>query len=280
MEQTAYKVRRYEARPVTEKRGPGKFRVFTGGGELDEKARGALLKQARPVVFVEGDSRPDLTYLNLLKDDTVVVVLSPPVASEAKAEPATPGTAAPSGAKIMGLIDRLVSPNSPPRIDGPDTEYPKGFDKAAQGRVYDAFHKLSEVGLQAFPYLHARLSDSRYCITMDTGPADENFSVGRVCHLVMDGHLQPWQDPRPGPGRPNYFSHHELESSKAFQSWWGTHKNRSMREIQIEVVEWIIAQEKQKPGVYLGEDVKILKRVLAELQKSDKPFPPTFPFVK
>ena len=53
-----------------------------------------------------------------------------------------------------------------------------------------------------------------------------------------------------------------------------------MREIQIEVVEWVISQEKQKPDVYPSEEIQTLNVVLAKMRKSDKPFPPHFPFVR
>lgn len=192
----------------------------------------------------------------------------------------------PSEAEIVAIVDQLVSPNSPPLVDGAYAKYPKDFDKAAQRRVSDAFNKLTKIGLPAFPYLHARLGDKHYCCTMDAGPSDENFSVGYVCLIIIDGHLQPYDcyagfansDRRTR--RPIYFTSHELERPKAFASWWKTHKDKTMREIQIEVLQWTIAQEKQKPDDYSDEELKELNTVLTKLRNSDKPLPPYFPFAK
>jgi hypothetical protein len=207
---------------------------------------------------------------------------------------AVPAEATPSRAEIVSLIDQLVSPNSQPKQDGPEVMYPQGFDKAAQARVHTAFHKLTAIGLPAFPYLQARLGDERYCFTMDAGPADANFSVGTVCRLIIGGHLQPYSsftrgakdkdgraaDPRTRPRRPSYFEHYKLDSAKAFQHWWKGHKDKSLREIQIEVLEWTIEREKQKPKDYSSEELRFLKAMLAKLRKSDKAMPPQFPFAK
>jgi hypothetical protein len=194
----------------------------------------------------------------------------------------------PSEAEIVALIDQLVSPNSPPDIHPPEAKYPKGFDRVAQRRVSVAFVELGKLGLSAFPFLHARLGDKRYCFTRDAGPSDENFSVGHVCRLIIDGHLQPYDhytkganaDPRTRPRRPYYFSRHDLEGSKAFASWWKTHKDKPMREIQIEVLEWTIAQEKQKPEDYSAEELQNLNTLLTTLRNSQNPLPPHFPFAK
>jgi hypothetical protein len=202
--------------------------------------------------------------------------------------------AAPSRAEIVSLIDQLVSPNTQPKADGPDAIYPNGFDKAAQGRVHKAFRKLTEIGLPAFPYLQARLGDKRYCFTMDAGPADANFSVGHVCELIIDGHLQPCgyftrgvkdkngqeRDPRTRSRRPSYFEHFKLDKSKTFESWWNFHKSKSMRDIQIEVLEWIVVREKRNPEDYSENEIAYLKTMLAKLRKSDLAIPPYFPFSK
>jgi hypothetical protein len=200
--------------------------------------------------------------------------------------------AAPSRSEIVSLIDQLVSPNSQPKIDAPDAIYPNGFDKAAQGRVNDAFNKLTEIGLPAFPYLQARFGDERYCFTRDAGPAEENYSVGYVCKLIIDRQLQPCgyftrgakdktgreEDPRTHSRRPSYFEHFELDKSRTFESWWNVHKNKSMRDIQIEVLEWIVTREKRKPKDYSENEIACLKTMLAKLRKSDQAFPPYFPF--
>jgi hypothetical protein len=200
--------------------------------------------------------------------------------------------AEPSKAKIVALIDQLVSPNHPPDDSAGLATYPRGFDNAAQSRIYRAFERLAGIGLPAFPYLRTRLDDKRYCMTMDTGPGDYNFSVGRICRLIMDGRLQPYgwytvdangrvlEDTKSRPRRPRYSDHHRLDRPKEFENWWVAHKQKSLRDVQIEALEWTIAWERKNSKDYFPKEVEKLKAVLADLRKADKPLPPYIPFTK
>ena len=87
-------------------------------------------------------------------------------------------------------------------------------------------------------------------------------------------------DPRTRPARPSYCEHYELDQTKTFESCWKTHKDKSMREIQIESLEWTITKEKQKPKDYSDREIQNLNEVLEKLKKSNEVFPPRFPFVR
>ena len=91
-ETTAYKVRIHQTKAATESRPAGHYRVFRNGTELDEKTRNELLKQPRRVVFLEsrqsGANSPNEFYLDLLANDTLVVLLDILKTPEVKAEPA------------------------------------------------------------------------------------------------------------------------------------------------------------------------------------------------
>jgi hypothetical protein len=78
-ETTIHKVRQHQVTPAVETRDAGHYRVFRKGAVLDEKTRVELLKQPRRVVFLESAlfavRWPDEFYLDLLADDTLVVLL-------------------------------------------------------------------------------------------------------------------------------------------------------------------------------------------------------------
>jgi hypothetical protein len=53
-----------------------------------------------------------------------------------------------------------------------------------------------------------------------------------------------------------------------------------MRDIQIEVLEWTIAEEEKRPEDFSIEEREHLKAVLAKLRQSKDPLPPRWPFAK
>jgi hypothetical protein len=209
----------------------------------------------------------------------------------------------PSKAEIVALIDKLVSPNATPRGERLPRSS-KDYDEAGQRRVDDAFHALVKIGPPAFPHLHARLNDRRYCFTRDLGSDDFDLPVGEVCAIIIASQLQPIQffplgatkredrgDPRGRrPPRPRYFYEQELNKPKTFETWWKAHEKKSLREIQIEVLEWMIQRERQenlkpkdhsgRPQGYSEREIQYLQAELEKLRKSDKPLPPRFPFFK
>ena len=101
-ETTAYKLRLHETKQAVETRTTGEYRVFRNGAELDEKTRADLLKQPRRVVFLESGQLnwPDEFYLDLLAEDTLVVLLNVLKTPEVKVdqEKLPPATATPPAA--------------------------------------------------------------------------------------------------------------------------------------------------------------------------------------
>lgn len=129
-------------------------------------------------------------------------------------------------------------------------------------------------------------------MTLDTGFYEENLSVGRLCSEIIDGHIQPWGiftspgkkgnddrftdgDPRFRPRRPSYEAHW-----KDFDAWWASHKDKSLREIQIEALEWTIAEELKQPKDYSQDEIDGLKTMLGKLKASDQPLRPSVPFAR
>jgi hypothetical protein len=198
------------------------------------------------------------------------------------------GEKPPTEREIKSLIDQLVSPNLVTPTDKCWPEHPPNYDREAQKRVLAAMQKLRAIGLPAFPYLIERVDDKRYCLTEDAASCDFAFSVGTICYRTVEAHLQAFGphhtkgegDPRQRPSRPHYIREHELTTPNNFQAWWKTHKDKSMREIQIEVLEWTIAEEEKRPNDVSVEERNHLKTVLAKLRRASEPLPPRWPFAK
>ena len=135
-----------------------------------------------------------------------------------------------------------------------------GYDHDAQERVRHAWHKLSRIGIRAFPYLIEHFDDDRYCFTEDSGPGYYNWSVGRACSDIFICHLQPHDfashfalnggDSRFETKRPYYCVYYKLRTSAGAKLWWETRKAKSLRELQIETLEWVIAEEAKTPAIY------------------------------
>ncbi len=193
----------------------------------------------------------------------------------------------PTEREITALIEQLVSPNVVTPTDDCWPEHPPNYDREAQKRVLAAMQELRAMGLPAFPHLLARIDDKRYCLTEDAASCEFAFSVGTICYRTVDTHLQPYGphtkgegDPRERASRPNYIRQQKLTTPKVFQTWWKVSKDKTMRDVQIEVLEWTIAEEERRPKDFSVEERKYLKGVLIGLRKSDKALPPRWPFAK
>jgi hypothetical protein len=185
----------------------------------------------------------------------------------------------PSDREIRALVARLVSPNPKPIIKDDNYREPKGYNRAKQKKVHDAREKLRGLGLKAFPFLIERLEDDRYCLTADDGPAPVNLSVGEVCSDIIFDQLQPYgfwpegyPDPRGKPKRPSYRDTF-LRSKKAARKWWEKNKDKTLYQMQLEALDWVIAEEAKRPRDFTDEERRHLQRLRKKLVKSGKPLP-------
>jgi hypothetical protein len=192
----------------------------------------------------------------------------------------------PSADEIRGLIDQLVSANpraitakEDPRVE-PDFQLPPGYDHEKQRRVYQARAKLKSLGPVAFPFLIDRWNDERYCMTMSVGLNGYcfNASVGKVCKDIVYDQLQPYGfwpvvddgEPRGKPKRPGYPSKY-LGSTDDAKTWCVKHKNKSLFEMQLMVIDWVIAQEGGHPADYTGGEKAHLNELREQLVTTQKP---------
>lgn len=190
--------------------------------------------------------------------------------------------------EIETLVARLISPNPKPitgdddKSVAPDYRLPPGFDKAKQLPVLQARVDLAELGLQAFPYLIDKWDDKQHCITMfhSLSEYSHNVTVGFVCQKILFDQLQPYSiwprsedDPRGKPKRPSYPSAH-LRNQREAREWWEKHKTKTMFEIQLEVLDWVIAEEAKRPADYSDEEREFVKMIREELLRRRVPMPP------
>jgi hypothetical protein len=206
-----------------------------------------------------------------------------PNAAGEKAAPAA-GAAPVTAGEIEALIDALVSRNPKPitgkedRSVAPDYKLPVGFSRARQETVRQAFYRLRYAGPAAFPALIRRWGDERYALTGSHGLSGyhHNHSVGWACEAAMFDQLQPYStwprtdgDPRGKPKRPSYPAKF-LSTAEAALKWCEARRDKSLYEMQLEVLDWVIAEEAKMPQDYTAEERAELQEIRRELTASGK----------
>lgn len=192
--------------------------------------------------------------------------------------------APPTEKEIKALIDQLASPNPKPIVNKkrvPSIDLPPGFDPEKQDKVHLARSKLVELGPLAFPFLIERENDKHYSLTTcdDLSGWFKNESVGYVCRTIIFGQIQPygyWQevgsDPRGKPHRPSYPGHF-LKSRETEKAWWEKHKEKSLYQMQLEALDWVITEEAKRPGDFIDKEKQYLQKLRKKLVKGGKPLP-------
>ena len=188
---------------------------------------------------------------------------------------------------VDSLVARLASKNKPPRILGPSAVYPKGYDKEDQEDVFLAYRELRELGPKAFRFIIPHLDDKRYSLTADGGAANVNFTVGQLCFKAIDLQLQPYKtysrgegDPRNRPRRPHYLAKLDLGDPAKTQSWIDSLENKTLLQLQIEVLEWVIEEESKDRTKYPAVEHDWLNETLETLKKAKEPLPSGVPWAK
>ena len=210
------------------------------------------------------------------------------------AMPAADGAAEPSPKEIAALVERLASSNQRPAAypevhRSPEAVYPQGYDRAAQKIVWQAYRDLRRLGPLAFPELLEHLDDHRYSLTGDTGNVETNLEVGFLCRWLLQQQICPFSSVVVGEGyttgtlaygtlvvgpkgeapeRPDYLSHLLRDRAEA-RAWALEHRSYSLRDLQEEALEWMIAEEATDPKTYDREERTALRSLLRELQASE-----------
>jgi hypothetical protein len=187
--------------------------------------------------------------------------------------------------EIKTMVDNLVSPNPKPITgdddpkEAPEYRLPTGFDKEKQKLVRKAVDDLTGLGIRAFPFLIDRWADGRYCLTISEGLNGycRNQTVGKTCQMIIFGQIQPygywygidsvglkllWR-----PSYPNHF----LASKEDAKKWYEQHKSKTLFEIQLEALDWVIAEEAKDSKKYPEKEREFLQKLRNDLVQNKKP---------
>lgn len=175
--------------------------------------------------------------------------------------------------EVAPLIAKLASRNPrPTERHGPDLKYPPGYARNKQKSVREAMGKLTARGTKAFRELIDSWGDDRYSLTYSVGINGymKNATVGRVCRIIVYDQIQPYgfwprrdDDARGKPKRPSYPDTFLGDADSAHE-WLERHKDKSLYDLQLMVLDWIIGEEAKRPGDFT--DVE--RKELSELRKT------------
>lgn len=182
--------------------------------------------------------------------------------------------------EIAALIEQLISPNpAPTKLGTPILKLPDGYDKEKQRTVSHARLRLKELGPRAFPQLSDHFADRQYSMTVRAPLSDaiQNLTVGNVCWNIVADQVQPYsiwpesdEDPRQVPRRPSYPAF-IFKDSKSTREWCRQHREKSLFQIQMMALEWVIAEEAKRPKDYSEAEKEKLASLRVDLLKSGKP---------
>lgn len=157
---------------------------------------------------------------------------------------------------IEAQIARLKSPNQDPNptLQGGVFECPVGFACDAQKAVFDAERQLTRMGKDAFATLIAHGDDKGYSLSILSATL-VGYSVGTVCLNIVEDQVDiagtRYKDRIGADGKYHlswgYFSKYYAANrsrSAAFKQWYEEHENKTVKEMQIEALEWAIEREK------------------------------------
>jgi hypothetical protein len=183
-------------------------------------------------------------------------------------------------ANVPNLIENLVSPNDAPPIGAVfDYKYPAGYDRKKQEVVNSARRQLATLGPRAYKKLIENWTDKRYSLTYRVGINGyrQNATVGGVCRRIMYDQIQPYgfwprtnDDPRSVAKRPSY-PHEFLSDTDSANKWVEENSRKTLYEIQLIAIDWVIAEENRKPKKYTDEERTELAKLRKELTTTKMP---------
>lgn len=136
-------------------------------------------------------------------------------------------------------------------ITGPPVEY----DVKAQERVKKAYAELVALGKDAFPLLIEHLNDKEYSLSFSTA-IWRSFTVGEACFMIINDQIDiigmTYKGRIGKDGKDHtYVGYFEQFCSGAWftkdgiERWWKENQDKSLREMQIQVLQWKIENEKK-----------------------------------
>lgn len=157
------------------------------------------------------------------------------------------------------LIEQLVNPNKVPFKDVyvlnlkdagvNEEELRESFKK-----VEEAYNALSKNIATALPVLMKRIDDKRYSFVAED-PSSGVYTirtVGHACRAIVRHHVEVhWKETKRSvtEGRPR---EHAPSFISDLGKWWETRKGRSLAELQLEAMEWVMTLK--KPDFFQSEE--------------------------
>jgi hypothetical protein len=190
--------------------------------------------------------------------------------------------------EIAKLIEKLASPKPQETIEnsviGKSVKvlYPQGTRKETEKRVHETWDEIIAEGPSAFPYLFEHFDDNRFSFNNQMGNSGLSFdlTVGLVCMDIISSQIVPFgtsikleNTSTSITERPSYFNKYLIMKKVALE-WLKIHQNESLHDMQIDALEWTIAEEKKFDNPKYDDDLKYLIEVLENLKKSNRALPP------
>ncbi len=183
--------------------------------------------------------------------------------------------------RIESLIAELRSPNKDPN---PKSErfitFPKDYDFKAQARVEKARKELLDLKKAAFPILIEHLKDKEYSRSIPTAII-RSQSVGEVCFTIVEEQVDlagtRYKSRKGADGKEyrhqGYFSQYcqgAWYSQDGLRNWWKEHESRSLKDMQIEALEWAIERERKIGFPGAKDRATYLKPLVEQLMELEK----------
>lgn len=145
--------------------------------------------------------------------------------------------------------------------------------------VRDVVLALQKVGPKAFPFLIAKFGSVRISLQDAGEDSKRTWTVGDISSKIIRSQIEAFSNnPRGIRGRPSWPSYFDrfFSDRATAQRWYESHKDMSLNEIQIEAIEWTIAEDKKIKGrnKIPASELASLQETLAELKETDEPLPP------
>ena len=165
----------------------------------------------------------------------------------------------------MLSLEGSPAANAPLYTPGPDT--PQTDRRVVAIKSYI---RLSEIGRDVFPFLIAHLEDTR--ISMPVDAVDNPPTVGLACFYIIERNVEdhyyknksPRETASGGRGHQPAFL-----TIKNIRNWWQTHSNMTLKEMQIEAVQFCISEEIKRGFVSNEQETEILGKLRERLKELD-----------
>jgi len=179
------------------------------------------------------------------------------------------------------LVEQLVNPDKPPFTGNKLLQLPKGVDARTlmekQEKVKLAYDKLSENIEDALPILAKHIDDERfsYVYIQPRSGVYNTASVGKACSEIILAHVEVYhRHVEKSVGDTALSLHFIFEGCGGLDKWWKTRKKKTLAELQLEGIEWILRQKKPdyfKSGRDWARAKESLKKMAKHIRDSRKP---------